>query len=329
MCIAPGAACSEHAFGSVTVSGNGQISQPNTASVAGVTANFVIPARQVRLAETFAGLHRPGDPLLLANAWDVGSAVAVARVGMKAVATSSAGVAWSLGVPDGADLGPERTAAVVRRIAAAVTVPVSADIEAGYGPAPDDVAATVNAVVRAGAVGVNLEDRSGRLGAPLFTGAEQAERLAAARSAARRRDIPLWINARTDVFLAGVGPQAGRLEEVRARAELYAAAGANSLFVPGLIDLDAIAALAAGPLPVAVMVWAGAPTVADLVSAGVARISLGSAIAQAAYQVAADAATELLTVGTYDAVARAMAYDTMNEAIREGVTVPSKPAIDP
>ncbi|MFI6297445.1 isocitrate lyase/phosphoenolpyruvate mutase family protein [Nonomuraea sp. NPDC050790] len=252
-------------------------------------------------AEIFAGLHRPGAPLLLPNAWDVGSAVAIAAAGAQAIATTSAGVAWSLGVADGADLGAERVAAVVERIAGAVGLPVSADIEAGY----DSVEATVTAVVQAGAVGVNLEDR---IGAGLLDPAEQAERLAAARAAADRLGVRVWINARTDVFLAG----SGRLEEVRQRAEVYAAAGADSLFVPGLVDLAALAELSAGPLPVAVMAWAGAPTVAEFAAAGVARVSLGAAVAQAAYGLAARATTELLETGRYDATAGGLAYDEMN-----------------
>ncbi|MGN9778030.1 isocitrate lyase/PEP mutase family protein [Micromonospora sp. H33] len=269
-------------------------------------------------AETFAALHRPGDPLLLPNAWDVGSAVAIANAGARAIATTSAGVAWSLGVPDGADLGPDRAAAAVERIVAAVGVPVSADIEAGYGAEPDAVAATVTAVVGAGAVGVNLEDRNGHPDTPLFTPAEQAERLAAARAAASRLGVRLWINARTDIFLAGVGPAERRLDDALERAEQYAAAGADSLFVPGLVDPTALAELAAGPLPIAVMAGAGAPPVAELAAAGVVRISLGSAIVQAAYAVAARAATELLSTGTYGSVTETIAYGTMNTALTAG-----------
>jgi 2-methylisocitrate lyase-like PEP mutase family enzyme len=271
--------------------------------------------RQAHQAEIFASLHRTGDPLLLANAWDVASAVAIASAGAKAIATTSAGVAWSLGVPDAADLGADRAAAVIERITAAVPVPVSADIEAGYGPEPEAVAATVTAVIWAGAVGINLEDRSGRDETLLFEPAEQAERLAAARTAADRLAVPAWINARTDVFLAGVGPAEQRVEAALERAAAYAAAGANSLFVPGLVDLEAIAQLAAGPLPVAVMAWAGAPTVPELASAGAVRISLGAAIAQAAYAVAARAATELRTEGTYRSSADGIPYDKMNDAL--------------
>jgi len=262
-------------------------------------------------AELFASLHQRGDPLLLANAWDVASAVAIASAGAKAIATTSAGVAWSLGVPDGADLGADRAAAVIRRITAAVPVPVSADIEAGYGHSPEAVAATVAAVAGAGAVGVNIEDRRD---SSLFEPGQQAERLAAARAATD--GIPVWINARTDVFLTGAysTTSAGVAAALR-RAAVYAEAGADSLFVPGLTDLAAIADLAAGPLPVAVMVWPGAPTVAQLTAAGVVRISLGSAIAQAAYGLAERAATELFTTGTYDSSSAGISYTAMNDAL--------------
>src|SRR5579859_4712453 len=234
---------------------------------------------QAQRARAFAELHKAGEPLLLPNAWDVGSAVAIAGAGAKAIATTSAGVAWSLGVPDGAGLGG---AGLGAERAAAVVVPVPADIEAGY----EDVAATVTAVVQAGAVGVNIEDRRDRSG--LYEPAEQAGRLAAARSAAH--GMPFWINARTDVFLGA----SGLIDEALSRSAAYAAAGADSLFVPGLVDPEAITELATGPLPVAVMVWPGAPSVTDLAAAGAVRISLGSAIAQDAYAVAARAATELL-----------------------------------
>jgi 2-methylisocitrate lyase-like PEP mutase family enzyme len=252
-------------------------------------------------AQAFAALHKPGEPLLLPNAWDAGSASVIAAAGAPAIATTSSGVAWSLGLRDGVSAGGLDAAlvtAVIARIVAAVDVPVSADIEAGYA----DVAETVAAVAAAGAVGVNLEDRAsaGVLRSP----AEQADRIAAARSAGPS----VWINARTDVFLGG----SADLAEVLDRSAAYAAAGAHSLFVPGLLDLAALAEIVAGPLPVAVMVWPGAPTVAELAAVGVARISLGSGIAQAAYAVAARAATEMLTAGTYDASLGGIDYGTMN-----------------
>ena len=263
-------------------------------------------------SEQFAGLHRVGDPLVLPNAWDVASAVAIAAAGASAVATTSAGVAWSLGVPDAGDLGADRAAAVIGRIAAAVEVPVSADIEAGYGDAPAAVARTVAATIRAGAASVNLEDRRNAGG--LYDVAAQADRIAAARDAAG--DVPIWINARTDVFLSGAYPvTSDGVAEALKRAVGYAEAGADSLFVPGLTDLDAIAELVAGPLPVAVMAGPGAPSVAEFAAVGVVRISVGSAIAQAAYGLAARAATEMLTAGTYDECAGGVDYVEMNSRI--------------
>lgn len=263
-------------------------------------------------SELFASLHRAGEPLVLPNAWDVASAVAIAAAGARAVATTSAGVAWSLGVPDAGGpggLGADRAAAVIERIVAAVDVPVSADIEAGYGDSPDAVARTVTAVVRAGAVGVNLEDRRDTGG--LHDVAAQADRIAAARAAAG--DTPIWINARTDVFLSGAYPViADGVAEALKRAAGYAEAGADSLFVPGLTGLDAIAELVAGPLPVAVMAGPGAPSVAEFASAGVVRVSVGSAIAQAAYGLAARATAEMLTAGTYESCAGGVDYAEMN-----------------
>jgi 2-methylisocitrate lyase-like PEP mutase family enzyme len=197
---------------------------------------------------------------------------------------------------------------------------VSADIEAGYGDSPDAVAATVAAVVEAGAVGVNLEDRRDG-SSSLFEPSEQAHRLAAARAAAAiPTPVPgpaaVWINARTDVFLTGAySSTSAAVAAALVRSAAYKAAGADSLFVPGLVDLAAIAELAAGPLPVAVMVWPGAPTVAELTAAGAIRISLGSAIAQAAYGVATRAAAELFTTGTYNSSAGGYEYGTMNDAL--------------
>jgi 2-methylisocitrate lyase-like PEP mutase family enzyme len=175
------------------------------------------------------------------------------------------------------------------------------------------VAATVRAVIDAGAVGVNLED-SGAPGGGLFAPPDQAGRLAAARAAAVEAGLPeLVINARTDVFLFGIGDPAGRLDDVIARAAAYAQAGADSLFVPGLLDLDTLAVLAGKvALPVNVMAGPGAPDVAALRAAGVRRVSLGQAIAQAAYTLARQAAAEALTAGTYDTIAGADPFGDIN-----------------
>lgn len=253
--------------------------------------------------------HHDGDVLVLPNAWDPASAAMMAAAGARAVATTSGGVAWALGRQDGQHLGRDDMAAAVRRIVDVVEVPVSADVEGGYGPAPADVEATAAAVADAGAVGVNLED-SGAPGGGLFTLEQQAARLAAARAAARG---DLVVNARTDVFLFQIGDPAGRFDEVLRRATGYADAGADCLFVPGLLDLAVLASLvAASPLPVNAMAGPGGPSVAELAAAGVRRISVGTAFAQAAYGLARRATEELLTAGTYGACEGAATYAELN-----------------
>lgn len=262
--------------------------------------------------DALRSLHGDGV-LVLPNAWDAASAAVIADAGAKAIATTSGGVAWSLGRTDGHGLAREEMVEQVRRIAEAVEVPVTADIEGGYGPAPEDVATTVAAVIGAGAVGVNIED-SRAPGGPLFTAPEQAERLRAARAAAERAGLPgLVINVRTDVFLFGIGAPEGRLDDVVARAAAYAGAGADCLFVPGLTDLDVLASLVkATPLPVNVMAGPGAPAVAELAAVGVRRVSLGTAVAQAAYAVAQRAATEALATGTYHELGAGLDFGTVN-----------------
>jgi 2-methylisocitrate lyase-like PEP mutase family enzyme len=263
------------------------------------------------LAEAFARLHRKGDPLLLANAWDAASAAVIEAAGASAIATTSSGMAWAMGVPDGGVLGAHGLSSALSRIVAAVSVPVSADIEDGYGAQPRDVAETVRVVVDAGAVGINLEDRPGGQ-RELFSPAHQAARIAAARAIAEAAGCPLWINARTDTYLVGVGAAEKRVALTLRLAEIYAEAGADSLFVPGAIDPETVAALVAGPLPLNIMVWTGAPPVTELAALGVARISLGGAIAEAAYGLADRAAREMFTTGTYDQTAGGLPYATLN-----------------
>lgn len=265
-------------------------------------------------AEAFRALHIDGI-VVLPNAWDAGSAVLIADGGARAIATTSAGISWSMGRPDGQHLSREEMVDVVARIARAVDLPVTADIEGGYGGGPEAVAETVRAVIEAGAVGINLED-SGAPGGGLFDESAQAARVRAARQAAREAGLPgLVINARTDVYLFGIGEPEGRLDDVLARAAAYADAGADSLFVPGLLDLDTLSTLTGKiSLPVNAMVGPGAPDVAALRAVGVRRVSLGQAIAQAAYTLARRAAVEVLSLGTYDAVAVADDFGALNGA---------------
>ncbi|MEU7898423.1 isocitrate lyase/phosphoenolpyruvate mutase family protein [Nonomuraea sp. NPDC049152] len=250
--------------------------------------------RKARLFRTLSA----ESVLVLPNAWDAASAAVIAAAGATAIATTSGGVSWSLGRGDGQRLSRGEMVEAARRIVNAVDLPVTVDVEGGYGPAPADVAATVRAVIEAGAVGVNLED-STAVGGPLYGITEQSARLRAARDAAAAAGLQeLFVNARTDVFLFGIGASDGRLGEVLARTAAYAEAGADGIFVPGLLDLDVLRTLCAeSPLPVNAMAVGGGPSVTELAQAGVRRISLGTGLAQAAYTAARTAAAELLGTG--------------------------------
>ncbi|GHD38422.1 hypothetical protein GCM10010317_005580 [Streptomyces mirabilis] len=277
------------------------------------------PTHETALA--FRALHIPGRPLVLPNAWDTASARLVEEAGAAAVATTSAGLAWDLGTADGDRLDKDRALGAVARVAAAVRVPVSADIESGYAKDAAGVGDTIRAVLAAGAVGVNIEDAlydgegddgegvgdGGR--GPLRPVAEQAERIAAARAAADAAGVPLFINARIDTVLRG----AGGVEETLERAAAFLAAGADGIFVPGAVDPGTVKSLVAGVEgPLNVLVGPGAPSVAELAALGVARISTGSSIAQAAHAVVRRAARELLSAGTYDSLTGGLDYAELN-----------------
>lgn len=264
----------------------------------------------------FRALHVPGRPLVLPNAWDVAGARIVESAGAAAVATTSAGVAWDLGAADGDRLGRDRALGALARIAAAVGVPVSADIESGYAADPAGVADTVRQVLAAGAVGVNIEDALYEGQTPLRTVAGQAERIAAARAAADAAGVPLFVNARIDTYLRGVGEPAHRVGLTLERAAAYLAAGADGIFVPGAVDPGTVQALVAGvDGPLNVMAGPGAPSVAEFAGLGVARISVGAGIAQAAHAVVRRAARELLAEGTYTSLAGGLDYGELNSLL--------------
>jgi len=251
-------------------------------------------ATQIRRARAFHALHN-GRMLRLPNAWDALSARIFASVGFPAVATTSAGVAWSLGAGDGERLPRERMLAAVRAIAGAVDLPVSADIESGYGATPEAVADTVDAVVAAGAVGINIEDGDPRSDADLLDATDQAERIAAAREAAERAAVPVFINARTDVFWRAIGDPSRRAEKAVTRGRLFADAGADGFFVPGATAADDIRALVAGvPLPLNLLAQPGLPGFSELARLRVARITLGSGPVRAAAGLTAAIGREFL-----------------------------------
>ncbi|MFF6986575.1 isocitrate lyase/phosphoenolpyruvate mutase family protein [Streptomyces sp. NPDC010273] len=266
-------------------------------------------------ALAFRALHVPGRPLVLPNAWDAASARIVEDTGAAAVATTSAGVAWALGVPDGDLLGRERAVAAVARIAGSVAVPVSADIESGFAEDPAGVADTVRAVLAAGAVGVNIEDALYGGEGVLRPVAEQAERIAAAREAADAEGVSLFVNARIDTFLRGAGGVDATLE----RAAAFRAAGADGIFVPGTVEPGTVKELADGiDAPLNVLVGPGAPPVAELAALGVARVSAGSSVALAAYAVVRRAARELLDTGTYGEQTGGLGYGELNSLLEQG-----------
>lgn len=228
-------------------------------------------------ARLFHSMHVRGQPLVLFNAWDAGSALAVADAGARAIATGSWSVAAANGFKDGECLPLAFALDNLRRMAAAVAQPVTIDLESGYGGSAAEVGATVAAALAAGAIGCNLEDSfpaNGRL----RDAAEQGARLVAARRAAQEAGVAMFINARTDVFFQkpAEAHDMAMVEEALQRARAYADAGADGLFVPGVVAAPLIARLAeASPLPVNVMMMPGIPGRAQLGELGVARISHG------------------------------------------------------
>lgn len=234
-------------------------------------------SKQAEKARAFAALHVPKKPLVIFNVWDPGSAKAVAQAGAKALATGSWSVAAANGFGDGEKIPLDLALENIRRIVASTELPVSMDIESGYGKTPEEVGRTIARSLEAGAIGCNLEDSFPENG-KLREQADQVQRIRAARKAAEVAGIPYFINARTDVFFQGPAKDhdAAMVEAALARARAYAEAGASGLFVPGVVDQGLIARLtAASPLPVNVMVSTGTPAVEVLAEAGVARISHG------------------------------------------------------
>ncbi len=266
--------------------------------------------------EVFRRLHAGKPILVLPNVWDVASAKIVEQAGFPAIATSSAGVAFVLGYPDGEVISRDEMAAAVARITAHVTVPVTADMESGYGRRPEDAAATVQAAIAAGAVGMNFEDSPGERGEPLLPEAQQVERVRAAREAADASGIPFVLNARTDVYLESVGAPETRLAHAVRRLNAYRAAGADCLFAPGVSDAATIATLVKevdGPLNVLAM--ATSPPVPELERLGVARVSLGSGPMRAGLTVFKRLAEELRGAGTYGALAGAIPHAELNRLL--------------
>ncbi len=264
------------------------------------------------LAEAFRKLHG-GGLLVLPNAWDAGSARLIESLGARAIATTSAGVAWSHAYPDGGRLAGALVAATAAAVVGAVAVPVSIDVEDGYSSDPAKVGETVGAVLDAGAVGINIED-----------GGDPPDLLCAkiesVRRAAKGRGANVFVNARTDVYLRDLAPAEGRVAEVVARAALYRSAGADGIFVPGLSAPAEIRDLAGSlPLPLNVMAWRGLPGPAELEGLGVRRLSAGAEIAQRALSRTRALAAAFLRTGAFDDASEKMSsYAAINELMTRG-----------
>jgi 2-methylisocitrate lyase-like PEP mutase family enzyme len=253
-------------------------------------------------AQRLRELHRPGDPLVLVNAWDALSARMIEEAGAEAIATTSAGTAFALGYPDGQRISRDEMLAAVAVVARSVDLPVTADMEAGYGDLPDDAAATARGVVEAGAVGLNLEDTTAGGLLPI---SRFVAKIDAIRTVGEETGIPLVINARVDQFIAEIGKPDTRLEDAIERGRAYREAGADCVFVPAVTDADTIRALVDG-IGGCVSILATRPDqrVDDLARLGVARISIGSGTYLAAMSEAKRFAEEILGSGTFTTFAR-------------------------
>lgn len=269
---------------------------------------------QIKKAEAFRAMHFGPEMLVLVNAWDAASARIIERLGFPAVATTSAGIAFSRGFPDGQKIHPDEMMAAVAQIVGAVGVPVTADAEAGYGDSPERAAETGRQVILAGAVGMNFEDATGRAERPLFDLTSQVERVRAIREVAKQMGIPLVLNARTDVYLLQVGEPETRYDEAVQRLIAYQNAGADCVFAPGIRDLPTIARLVKDiGCPLNVLAVPGSPTISELNALGVKRVSLGSGPMRAAMGVLQKLAAEVKGQGTYALMAGAPSHAEMNQ----------------
>jgi 2-methylisocitrate lyase-like PEP mutase family enzyme len=267
-------------------------------------------------ANALRALHHTGKVLLLPNVWDVASARTIEKAGFPAIATTSAGIAFSLGYPDGQKISRSEMLAQVARIARAVKVPVTADAEAGYGERPEDAAQTAHEVIEAGAVGMNFEDGTDDPLRPLIDLPLQLERIRAIREAGAKSGVSLVLNARTDVYLAQVGPPETRYDHTLRRLRAFCDAGADCVFAPCVSDPETIVRLVKDvQCPVNILAGPGSPSVLELQSLGVARVSLGSAPMRATLGLLRKMADELKASGTYRSLDGAPAHGDVNKML--------------
>jgi methylisocitrate lyase len=266
-----------------------------------------VPAAASRI-QVFRTLHQSGC-FVIPNPWDRGSARTLAALGFPALATTSSGFAWSMGAADN-HVSLDETLAHLRSIAAAVEVPVNADFEGGFATAPEEVAANVARAAETGIAGLSIEDSTGDPARPLFDVELAVERIRAAREALDRSGTGVLLTGRSEGFIAGRPDLAGTIRRLTA----YAEAGAECVYAPGIRQAREIAAVvkAVAPKPVNVLVGTDFTTVAELAALGVRRISVGGALARAAWTGFLAAAREIADQGTFTGLARAVPFAELN-----------------
>jgi 2-methylisocitrate lyase-like PEP mutase family enzyme len=258
---------------------------------------------QAEKAERFRKLHAGPHILALPNAWDVASARILEEAGHPAIATSSAAVAFSLGYPDGQRISRDEMLETVARIAHAVRVPVTADMESGYGTTVKDMVETAKAVIAAGAIGMNLEDVTGDDESSHVELGLQVEKIRAIRETAVSAGVPLVLNARTDIYLMPIGDSGTRFERTVERLRAYRQAGADCVFAPGVSDRETIAKLVkAINAPLNILVSADCPSLPELEKLGVARVSAGSSVMRATLGLVRQIGKEWMESGTYNSL---------------------------
>ena len=271
---------------------------------------------QLERATIFRSLH--SAPLfVLANAWDVSSARIFELAGYQAIGTTSAGIAATLGYPDGQHIGVEATAEVVRRLVDHTNVPISADIEAGYSQTPEGVVQSAQAVLEAGAVGINIDDSTGDSRCPLIATDLQKERIRAIADMTSAEGVRLLINARTDVFLLSEEKGTDQLKSTIERANAYVEAGADCIFIPDYENMDksTISTLVAEiSAPVNIIAGSNTPSLSELKEMGVTRVSLGPRHMRATFALLKKIATEIMEDGTFSLMTvDTLSYSEVNE----------------
>jgi 2-methylisocitrate lyase-like PEP mutase family enzyme len=267
----------------------------------------MISTNQKEKANLFRSLHTGPPMLVLPNAWDAASACILEQAGFAAIATTSSGVAAAFGYADGQRISRDMLIESTARIIRVVDCPVSVDIESGFGEGIEEVLQTIRAIIEVGAVGINIEDSHKGEDTSLVNSTVQVELIQAIRQLGTTMNIPLVINARTDVFLLGKGDPASHIDEAIRRANTYRQAGADCLFPIGISDASIIASLAQSiDGPINILAGPATPSIQELAKLGIARISFGSSLMRATLGHLRQVAQELLEHGTYQSIVQTM-----------------------